>query len=71
MLYGADIIYGDSSLVIYFEVQGFVMQFAQNARVLPHFSRRLISKLLAGIALPQPLFITLYHLVTEQIMEVT
>lgn len=31
MPYGTDIIYGDFSFVIYLEVQGFVVQFAQNA----------------------------------------
>ena len=56
MPYGTDIIYGDSSFVIYFEVQGFCGAICTKCRVLPHFLRRPISKLLAGIALPTTSF---------------
>ena len=56
MPYGTDIIYGDSSFVIHFEVQGFCGAICTKCRVLPHFLRRPISKLLAGIALPTTSF---------------
>ena len=56
MPYGTDIIYGDSSFVIYFEVQGFCGAICTKCRVLPRFLRRPISKLLAGIALPTTSF---------------
>ena len=65
MPYGTDIIYGDSSFVIYFEVQGFCGAICTKCRVLPRFLRRPISKLLAGIALPTTSFITLYHIVVK------
>ena len=58
------IIYGDSSFVIYFEVQGFCGAICTKCRVLPHFLRRPISKLLAGIILPTTSFhhtLSLFH----------
>ena len=56
MPYETDIICGDSSFVICFEVQGFCSVICTKCRVLPHFLKRPISKLLAGIALPTTSF---------------